>query len=198
MKTPDILKIKKTLEKELDNKRFEHSIGVAYTAAALAMRYDANVDQAYLAGLLHDCAKSVSDDKKIALCEKNHLKITETEYKNPSLLHAKAGSVLAAKEFHISDNDILSAIEYHTTGKPCMNTLEKIIFIADYIEPGRKQAPNLDIIRNLSFVDLDRSLLMIFEDTLNYLKSSNKEIDNTTQSAYEYYYQKARKDDNHE
>ncbi len=187
MKQPDIAKIKKSMEKNLDDKRYEHTIGVAYTAASMAMRYGIDMESAFLAGLLHDCAKNISDEKKISICEKNNIPITDAEFKNPSLLHAKVGSFLALEEYHIKDMDILNAIRNHTTGRADMSILEKIIFIADYIEPGRKQAPHLEEIRKLAFTDLDKALICILEDTLVYLKKSNKFIDDTTRETYDYY-----------
>ena len=94
---------------------------------------------------------------------------------------------MAMKKFHIQDRDIINAILNHTTGRPDMSELEKIIYIADYIEPGRKQAPNLAEIRRLAFHDLDMALVKILGDTLIYLKESGTEIDPMTQKTYEYY-----------
>lgn len=187
MKTSDMKKIRKKLEKSLDSKRYEHTLGVAYTASALAMSSGENPEKALLAGLLHDCAKCMSNEKKIAVCEKNKIAITEIERKNPFLLHAKAGCYLAKKQFHIHDTDVLNAILYHTTGRPRMSLLEKIIYIADYIEPGRKHAPNLSEVRKMAFQDLDAALLQILSDILGYLKSSNVPIDPMTQETYDYY-----------
>lgn len=184
----DISKIRRAMEKELDSKRYEHTLGVAYTAAALAMRYDVDVDAAIVAGLLHDCAKCLSDEKKLSICEKHNLTITQVERHNPSLLHAKVGSFLAMETYHVEDIDIINAILNHTTGRPGMSALEKIIFIADYIEPGRKHAPNLALIRKLVFLDLDKALLKILEDTLEYLKESKQEVDLMTQKTYDFYY----------
>lgn len=87
----------------------------------------------------------------------------------------------------MTDRDILNAIRSHTTGRPGMSPLEKIVFVADYMEPGRKQAPRLEQIRKMAFADLDRAVLMILEDTLNYLKSGDSVIDQTTQETYCYY-----------
>ncbi len=188
MKNTDISKIRKAMEKELDSKRYEHTLGVAYTAAALAMRYDVDMDAAIVAGLLHDCAKCLSDEKKLSICEKHNLTITQVERQNPSLLHAKVGSFLAMETYHVEDIDIVNAILNHTTGRPGMSALEKIIFIADYIEPGRKHAPNLALIRKLVFLDLDKALLKILEDTLEYLKESKQEVDLMTQKTYDFYY----------
>lgn len=177
----------KKLKKELDADRYEHTIGVAYTAAALAMRYGSNIQQAQVAGLLHDCAKCIPNQKKIALCQKYNIKMTEIELKNPFLLHAKLGAFLAMHKYGIADKEIMSAILNHTTGKPNMSLLDKIIFVADYIEPQRKKQPNLAEIRKLAFIDLDRALLQILEDTLAFLSASADSIDPMTEKTYRYY-----------
>lgn len=187
MKTADLKKIRKSMEKELDAKRYEHTLGVAYTAAALAMCYDVDPVRAETAGLLHDCAKCLSDDKKVSVCRKNNMEISLVESRNPYLLHAKAGYCIAKSKFDIDDPDILNAILNHTTGRPGMSELEKIIYIADYIEPSRKQAPNLSEVRRLSFRDLDGALLKILSDILSYLEGGGKEIDPLTKETYDYY-----------
>ena len=187
MKTVDIKKIRKKMEKTLDPKRFEHTLGVAYTAAALAMCYEVDINKAQTAGLLHDCAKCMSNEKKLLICEKHHIPVNDVEKKNPFLLHAKVGSYLAMKQFCIHDQDIINAILNHTTGRPGMSQLDKIIYIADYIEPGRKQAPNLTQVRRMAFQDLDKALLQILGDTLKYLNSIDSPIDPMTQKTYEFY-----------
>ena len=150
------------------------------------MRYGADIYKARIAGLLHDCAKNVSDDKQLDLCKKYKLPISDTEKKLSYLLHAKLGAYIAKKEYGVKDKEILSAIEYHTTGKPDMKMLEKIVFVADYIEPGRDKAPRLDEIRVEAFQDIDYAMLMIFDDTISYILSSDGIIDNTTLDAYNY------------
>lgn len=187
LKQADIGKIRKAMEKALDAKRFEHTLGVAYTASCLAMCHEENVKNAELAGLLHDCAKCLDNSKKIKICEKHNIHINSIEAKNPFLLHAKVGSFLAMEYYGVRDKDIINAILNHTTGRPGMTKLEKIIYIADYIEPNRKQAPNLAVIRRLAFVDLDQALLMILEDTLSYLETIKTDIDPMTQKTYDYY-----------
>lgn len=187
MKTADVKKIRKKMEKTLDAKRFEHTLGVAYTASSLAMCYGEDFNKALLAGLLHDCAKCIDNEKKIVICEKHNIPINEVERKNPFLLHAKVGSYLAMKRFNIHDQDVINAILNHNTGRPGMSMLEKIIYVADYIEPGRKQAPDLPRLRRLAFQDLDQALVCILEDTLQYLKSTDMPIDNMTQRTYDYY-----------
>lgn len=187
MKESDIRKIRKSMEKKLDPKRYEHTLGVAYTAAALAMRHGEDVNNALLAGMLHDCAKCLTNEKRISICEKYNIAVSEAEQKNPYLLHAKVGSFLAMKKYGVTDKDVIHAILNHTTGRPGMSRLEKIIWLADYIEPGRKQAPNLAKIRSIAFDDLDQALLIALEDTLRYLHAGNMEIDNMTQKTYDFY-----------
>ncbi len=184
----DFKKLRKKIEKELHAKRYEHTLSVAYTAASLAMVHNVDTDSAMTAGLLHDCAKCLPTDKLISLCRKNDLPVSEVELQNPAaLLHAKAGSFLARKKYGVTDDDILNAIKYHTTGRPEMSKLEKILYIADYIEPGRKHAANLLQIRKMAYQDLDQTLFKILEDTLSYLLTTGGEIDSMTQETYDYY-----------
>ena len=194
MKSADIKKIRKKMEKVLDNARFEHTLGVAYTAACLAMRYDVDITKAQVAGLLHDCAKCLTNEKRISICKKHNIQMNEAELKNPQLLHAKVGSFLAMEEFDIHDQDIINAILNHTTGRPDMSTLEKIIFTADYIEPLRDKASDLDIARRLAFTDLDECVYEILSATVTYLRSKNASIVSDTLNAYEWY-KSHRKDD---
>ncbi|MCI8319856.1 MAG: HD domain-containing protein [Dorea sp.] len=182
-----ISKINKKLQKKLDKERYEHTIGVMYTASALAMCHNANVEQALLAGLLHDCAKCIPNDKKIKLCRKYRLEVSDVERSNPSLLHAKLGAYLARKKYHVEDYEVLCAIKSHTTGKPAMTLLEKIIYIADYIEPGRGELPNMPEVRRLAFHNIDECLYRMLEDTLKYLKSRKLPIDEMTEKTYHYY-----------
>ena len=187
MKKDEIIKIRKSLEKSLDAKRYEHSLGVAYISSALAMRYGADISKALVAGYLHDCAKCLSDEKKLSICKKNNIEISEAEQNKPCLLHAKVGSFLAKKEYGIEDEDILNAITYHTTGRPGMSILEKIVYLADYIEPGRKLVPNLEKIRTLAFKDMDEALLLTLENIIRYLQETGETMDTFTLETYNYY-----------
>ena len=190
MRRADALSIrdlKKELEKEMDESRFEHTTGVMYMCAALAMRYGCDLEKAMLAGLMHDCAKCMPNAKKLKTAEKNHLEITDLERRNPFMLHAKLGAFLARKKYDIEDQEVLDAIRWHTTGRPGMTLLEKIVYIADYIEPKRDKAPNLPQIRQLAFEDLNMALLRILEDTVEYLDQGDDETDDITRQTYEYY-----------
>ncbi len=148
-----------------DKKRYEHTLGVMYTSASLAMRYEEDLEKALVAGLLHDCAKGFSTN----------------------LTHGPIGAKMAEEDFGVNDPYITDAICFHTTGRPNMTLLDKIIYVADYIEPNRDKAPNLANLRKLAFENIDECLKLILKDTLNYLKQQEKEIDDMTERAYLYY-----------
>ncbi|HOO28749.1 MAG TPA: bis(5'-nucleosyl)-tetraphosphatase (symmetrical) YqeK [Lachnospiraceae bacterium] len=186
-KANDIQKLRKKVKRKLDKKRYIHTLGVSYTAAALAMRYGADIEKAQVAGILHDCAKYLECGEMLGLCEKYHISITEVERHNPCLLHAKLGGFFAMKKYHVHDKEIIGAIINHTTGRPNMNLLEKVIFVADYIEPSRDRVPNLKEIRRLAFVEIDEAVIFILKDTLCYLSSKQVEVDDMTQKTYNYY-----------
>lgn len=183
----DYRRIRHKLEKELDPDRYEHTLGVAVTARMLARIHGADAEDAYVAGLLHDCAKNISHKDKLDLVEKAGMEISQTERDNPGLLHAKAGAVIARKVYGIEDEDILNSISSHTTGRPGMSLLEKIVFTADYIEPGREERPGLYKHRIEAVNDLDDCIISILKDTLEYLGDSLKAIDPMTRKTYEYY-----------
>lgn len=184
-------KLRKQIRKAQTPKRYEHTLGVEYTAAALAMRYGADMEEAQLAGLLHDCAKCLSNDELLEFCEKHDIPVTASERKSPFLLHGKVGGYLAEKKYKVKNPDVISAIVCHTTGKPGMTMLEKIVFIADYIEPGRKRAVGLTELRKLAFSDLDAALMQILENTLDYLRKSDYSIDPHTEETWKYYRDRA-------
>lgn len=186
----EISEIKKDLKEKLSKKRYEHTIGVMYTAAAMAMCFETDVKQAMLAGLLHDCAKYLSDKEKVAACRKYKLKITPLEQENKELLHAKIGAAFAKDLYGIKDPEILNAIIWHTTGKPDMTQLEEIIFIADYIEPNRKELPGMEQIRYLAFHNLTDCIVQIMENTLQYLEGKKSLVDDSSRATYEFYKQK--------
>lgn len=182
--------LKKELKKNMDDSRYEHTMGVMYTCGALAMRYGYDLEKAMLAGLMHDCAKCMPNAKKLKVAEKHHLGVTPLERKNPFMLHAKVGAYLARKKYDIEDKEVLDAIRWHTTGRPEMTLLDKIVYVADYIEPKRDKAPNLPEIRKTAFMDLDEALIRILEDTLGYLGDSAEHVDDMTKKTYDYYTRK--------
>ena len=180
-------KLRKKIRKAQKAKRYEHTLGVEYTSAALAMRYGANLQDAVLAGLLHDCAKCLSNGELLQICESEGIPVTSEERKLPYLLHGKVGSFFAKQKYGVQSQDVLNAVLNHTTGRENMSLLEKIVFVADYIEPGRDQAPDLESLRKLAFEDLDQAVCQILKATLAHLETSGSEIDPRTLETYRYY-----------
>ena len=167
--------MRERLQNKLTKKRFEHSLGVEYVRALTA-------------GLLHDCAKCLSAEDKLAKCKKHELPISKVEFENPELLHAKLGAFYAREKYGVEDDDILSAIEFHTTGRPAMSLLEKIVFVADYIEPNRRALPEIEQIRREAFTDIDVSVVHILRNTLSYLSNENcGSTDEMSVMTYNYY-----------
>lgn len=167
--------------------RFLHTLGVVESAQNLANKYGADAERARIAALLHDIAKPLSTEEVLRICEEAGEQVSDEELASEKTLHARAGAILAERDFNVTDPEILGAIRYHTTGKPEMTLLEKIIFIADYIEPGRSKAPNLDKIRRESMLDLNRCICMIVRDTLQHLRETGVHVNRLTEETYEYY-----------
>lgn len=182
-----IPKLRKKLKSKLSDSRYEHSLSVSFTCICLAMRYGYPLDKAELAGLLHDCAKCYDDKEILKYCEKHNIPVSEMERKVPAVLHAKYGAWLAKKNYGIEDSEILNAIACHTTGKPNMQMLDKILYVADYIETRRYKAGNLPAMRKLAFENLDEALYQIMKGTLDYLTDRGGRIDPMTAEAFAYY-----------
>lgn len=179
-------KIRAKLEKSLSPTRYQHTLGVAYTSACLAMCYGEDPEKAELAGLLHDCAKEYKEKELLKMGEATGYQFTRDELDAPQVLHAVMGPYVAGKKYDITDPEILSAIRWHTTGKEDMTLLEMIVFTADYIEPNRDKAEDLPEVRALAFRDLGLCMLRITEDTLTYLKSKGVKADPNTRNCYEW------------
>lgn len=186
--------IREKLRGILKPSRYLHTVGVENTAACLAMRYGADMNLAALAGLLHDCAKNLSNEELLAESQKYRLEISEVEKRQPFLLHGKLGAFYAKNKYGIDEDGVLDAITWHTTGHPGMSLLEEIIFIADYIEPSRREIPGLSEIRRLVFVDLTEAVYLTLKNTLEYLKNDTQsELDPHTYETYLYYKEKLGK-----
>ena len=182
-----IMILRKKLSSKLAPMRYEHSLSVSFTCMNLAMRYGYDLDKAELAGLMHDCGKRYSDDIILKKCIKHGIEVTEAELNALPVLHAKYGAWLAEHKYQITDREILDAIGCHTTGKPDMTVLDKILYIADYIEPRRFKAENLPLIRRLAYENLDETMYALLSGTLEYLDKKGGSIDPMTVEAYEYF-----------
>ena len=183
----DLELIGKSLKRKLKRERYIHTQGVMYTAAALAMRYEADIQRAMTAGLLHDCGKFCSSSDQVEYCRKYRLELTQSELSMPALVHAKLGAYLAEHEYGVKERDILDAITYHTTGRPDMSLLEKIIYIADYIEPWRGNQPWLNEVREMAFRDIDRAVAKCAGLTISYLERNNRPVEPMTMKTSDFY-----------
>ncbi len=190
MMTPfdeSITGFRRKLQKKLDPGRYEHSLSVSFTCMALAMNYGYDIKRAEIAGILHDCAKHFTDEDLIVKCRAKGVALSQAEIDAPAVIHAKYGAWLAEHKYGIEDPEILSAIACHTTGKAGMGTLDKILYIADYIEPRRNRAPDLPRIRKLAFHDLDQTMYEILKGTLEYLNGKGANVDPATMDAYQFF-----------
>lgn len=165
--------IKDHLKATLKDKRYSHSILVAETAVKLAEVYGGDVEKAKLAGLVHDCAKYMGKSELFKWTKKTVFEIDEICENNTQLLHGAAGAAYAKEVFGIEDNEVLSSVMYHTTGKAEMSLLEKIIYIADYVEPSRV-FPGVEDIRELVLKDLDGAILKALDKTIAFVISKGE------------------------
>lgn len=171
----------------LTEKRFRHSLGVMDSAVHLAKLFGESEEKARIAGLLHDCAKDIDKALMPAMCEELGVELDTVKREQRSLIHADLGAKLVQTEFGVSDADVISAIRYHTLGKPNMTALEKILYIADFIEPNRKDFPGLSEIRELAELDLNLAMLTAVNSSIRYVRSQNKVLHEQSLQTQAYY-----------
>ena len=157
-----------TLAAELRPARFRHSRDVSRTAVRLAERWGADIEEARIAGILHDCARTLKGEALLSAIREEGLQPSELELVQPALLHAQLGAIWAQKRFGVDDPVILQAIRRHTVGAADMTLLDKIVYLADYIEPGRN-FPGVEKIREMAVVGLDEALLEAYNRTIVYV-----------------------------
>lgn len=160
--------ILKKLKNVLDPNRFNHSVNVMEMAESLAKYYGADINKARLAGILHDCGKNYKGDDARDYVKNMGYEPDEIEMLQPKLLHGIIGENLAKEIYGVTDEEILGAIRWHTTGKAGMNLLEKIIYIADYIEPLRS-FEGIENMRKVAFEDLDKCIVYCSESTIDFI-----------------------------
>lgn len=174
------------VEKRLKPKRFQHTLGVEVTAVSLARLFGCDDQEASLAALLHDNAKSLDLEELYEICQKHYPEYGLTmEYS--SVFHAFAGAAIAQKRYPDLPQSVIDAICFHTTGRPGMGTLEKIIYAADFAEPGREPFPGLELIRERLFNNLDDGVHRILQQTVDYVKIKKKKIHPLTLDTLQYY-----------
>lgn len=159
------------LQNRLSEKRYKHSLNVADTAAKLAIVHNMDADKAYLAGLMHDYAKNLDGDELLEIAQKNGILKDDVEILAPHVLHGPVGAFLLKEENIINDEEILQAIGLHTTGSEYMTPFDALVYIADYIEPGRKFS-NLDNIRAIAYKNLEFALISCLDSVIAYLLSN--------------------------
>ena len=168
----------------LKPKRMPHVLGTEQEAVRLVRRYGGDETQARIAALLHDCTKKLDMAQQLALCEKYGIMLDELEQKALKLLHSKTGAAIARDVFGVEDA-VYDAILYHTTGKPDMTRLEKIIYLADYIEPTR-DFPGVDELRKTVYEDMDKGLLMGLTMTIQEMEEMGNPVHHLTRDARDY------------
>ena len=158
------------LQQSLKPKRYEHSVRVYMTALKMAEHYHANVNKVAIASLIHDCGRQIPKEDSVAKAKELGIPVDPVEETQPILLHAKLGVYYAIHKYGVSpdDREVLEAIRYHSTGTVDMTQTAKIVFLADLIEPGR-DFEGVETLREASFQDLDRGMLLSYDNTIRYL-----------------------------
>lgn len=176
------------LKSNLSEKRYQHSLGTAECARNLAIKYRLDDEKAYLAGLLHDCAKCFPNEKLLSIIDE-HLEVEEIERMNYKTLHAPVSAYIAEKTFGVTDKEILSSIRWHTLGKVNMTTFEKIVFLADKIEERTRENWYAQPIRALLLEQngLDKAILQCYRQTIKSLVDRDLKICPLTIDIYNHY-----------
>ena len=181
----DIEFMKNYLEENLVKGRYLHTLGVVETAKRLAKIYGVDIKKAEIAALAHDIAKNLSPQELLKVIGENNIDLSFDEKNTRELWHSIVGPIMAREHFEIEDDEILSAIRWHTTGKENMSKLDKIIYLADMIEPSRDFS-GVEELRNVSKDDLDKAMLNALTHTIKYLLEKGCLIDINTMKARNY------------
>lgn len=156
------------LKQALKPGRYVHSVNTMKEAVRLAEHYGEDVEAAAIAGLLHDCGKNLSDEQTLEYCSNYGITLSGLEQNQVFLMHGAVGALIAREKYGVENVYILDAIKYHTTGYGDMSMLDKIILLADYIEPGRRHSEVEDA-RRLAYTDINRALISAFDSTIRYV-----------------------------
>jgi predicted HD superfamily hydrolase involved in NAD metabolism len=174
------------LEQKLTQKRYLHSLRVCETALKIARIHNGNEKNTIIASLLHDYAKCMDKNLYAEILASENLSMDPVMIENPGLAHGYVSAILVSRRYGISDNNILNAIRYHTCGRPAMTQLEKIIYLADYIEPAR-DFPGIESIRKVVYKNLDQGMMLALDTSIAYVKQMNQKVHSDSIRALEYY-----------
>ena len=187
----DQSKMLQLVKKRLPDNRYAHVVGVLNTATALAIQFGVPQEKAQVAAILHDVAKFSDKDWMKSIMEKEAMDPLLLEY-HAELWHAPVGAYVAAYEFGVEDEDILNAIRYHTTGRAGMSDLEKVVYIADLVEPNRK-FKGVEELRQLKEQGLDVMMEACVKHSIDFLVSKNQPVYPDSLKCYEYFVQQKGK-----
>ncbi len=177
MQCTDKNQLVKYIERNMKEKRKKHIYAVVEEAKKLALQYGENPEKAELAALFHDFFRGAPEEALNAYVRQ--LGLAPVYLNNCNLAHSKIAALIMERDYHITDQDLIHAVAYHTTGRANMSRLEKIIYLADAIEPNRNY-PNVDILRELAYVDLDKACLFSLERSIEYVKTRGYYLDQDT------------------
>ncbi len=180
---PKAIEIEQYLKSKLTPKRYAHVLSVRALAIDLTTRYDADLRKVNLAALLHDCAKWMSTSELYDTAANHRIQLDEIECHNPSLVHAPIGAMLAVSRFHVDDPEILNAIRIHTTGSSRMTLIDKILYVADFAEPGRTYA-EAHTVREIAYQDLKKAVFEVSRYKIEHLLTKGVLIHPYTIDAY--------------
>ncbi len=169
------------LKKTLDAQRYRHTLGVAETAKKMARRFGEDEERAELAGFLHDCAKCMTLEQMLKAAKGET--VDEVMRESKALMHAVAGMCVARDVYGVTDPKVLSAIRWHTTGHAGMTNLEKIVYLADVIEPNRKPFPGIEALRTLAKKNLDEAMHYALRMSYNHIQEQGKTLHGDTMAA---------------
>lgn len=175
------------IERNFSEKRKAHTYAVRDLALKLAEKYEIDKEKVETAALFHDMFRGVPEQS--INCYVKHLGLDKKYLDNPNLAHGKIAALIMERDYGIKDKDVINAVRYHTTGRPAMSDIEKIIYIADATEPNRTY-PKVELLRKLSFQNLDKAILESLIHTISYIENKGTYLDYDTVLAKEYYLKK--------
>lgn len=175
---------KKLVKKNLSEKRYTHTKNVKKMAVKLAKRWGADPEKAALAAILHDAAKELPKDRQLQIFAENAIIAENAPMRPTSVWHGIAAAILCETEWGVHDPEVLSAIRCHTTGKPGMSLLDKIIYMAD-MTSAERDYPGVEALRDEEFEDLDMALLHALKRTIDFVKEKGGRLDDQSVAAYE-------------
>jgi predicted HD superfamily hydrolase involved in NAD metabolism len=173
------------LRKNLKESRYVHTLGVVQSACSLAKINGVDEEKTKIAALIHDAAKNMKIDEQYKILKENNIDMDIISENSPQILHGWVAAILAKELMGVTDEEIINAVKYHTTGRKSMSKLEKIIYIADYIEPNRDY-PGVEELREITFSDLDKGVLMGIDNTITFVIKQGQLVHPLTIDARNY------------